>query len=160
MPELGAKRALRELRLGSAADPRRGSSAAPAPPGPIAVSRVTGMVSPMRGEPAAARACATTGATSPSRRKMIASVAPHRRAALSAIASKTGWRSVGELVITRRISRGGGLLLERLGQLAVPRLELLEQPHVLDRDHRLVGEGLQQRDLRVGEGPHLGRADR
>ena len=35
---------------------------------------------------------------------------------------------------------GGGLLLERL-------LGLVEQAHVLDRDHRLVGEGLQQRDL-------------
>ena len=33
-----------------------------------------------------------------------------------------------------------GLLLERL-------LGLVEQAHVLDRDHRLVGEGLQQRDL-------------
>ena len=30
---------------------------------------------------------------------------------------------------------------------------LLEQPRVLDRDHGLVGEGLQQRDLLVGERP-------
>ena len=29
-------------------------------------------------------------------------------------------------------------------------LRLLEQLRVLDRDHRLVGEGLQQRDLLVG----------
>src|SRR5262249_26029060 len=29
------------------------------------------------------------------------------------------------------------------------------QPHVLDRDDRLVGERLQQRDLVVGEGPGL-----
>ena len=35
-----------------------------------------------------------------------------------------------------------GLLLERL-------LRLVEQAHVLDRDHRLVGEGLQQGDLLV-----------
>ena len=41
------------------------------------------------------------------------------------------------------------LLVQRLGQLAVPGLELLEQPDVLDRDDRLVGEGLQQRDLLV-----------
>ena len=27
------------------------------------------------------------------------------------------------------------------------RLHLVEQPHVLDRDHRLVGEGLDQLDL-------------
>ena len=39
---------------------------------------------------------------------------------------------------------GRGLPLERL-------LGLVEQPRVLDRDHRLVGEGLQQRDLLVGE---------
>ena len=37
-----------------------------------------------------------------------------------------------------------------------PRLEFLEQPHVLDRDHRLVGEGRDQLDLLVGEGPDLG----
>ena len=30
------------------------------------------------------------------------------------------------------------------------RLHLVEQPHVLDRDHRLVGEGLHQLDLLVG----------
>src|SRR4029453_1164452 len=36
---------------------------------------------------------------------------------------------------------GGGLLLERFGQIAVARLQLLEQPHVLDGDDGLVGEG-------------------
>ena len=41
------------------------------------------------------------------------------------------------------------LLLQRL-------LEFLKQPHVLDRDHRLVGEGFKQFDLRRGEGTHLG----
>ena len=34
-------------------------------------------------------------------------------------------------------------------------LGLVEQPRVLDRDHRLVGEGLEQRELLVGKG--LGR---
>ena len=34
------------------------------------------------------------------------------------------------------------------------RLHLVEQPHVLDRDHRLVGEGGDQLDLLVGERPH------
>ncbi len=52
---------------------------------------------------------------------------------------------------------GGGLLLQRL-------LRLVEQPRVLDRDHRLVGEGAQQRDLVLGERPrrlahHHDRAD-
>ena len=40
------------------------------------------------------------------------------------------------------------LLLQRL-------LEFLEQPHVLDGDHGLVGEGFEQLDLRRGEGAHL-----
>ena len=31
----------------------------------------------------------------------------------------------------------------------------LEQPHVLDRDYHLVGEGFQQFDLRRGKGAHL-----
>ena len=46
---------------------------------------------------------------------------------------------------------GRSLLLQRLAQLARARLHLVEQPHVLDRDHRLVGEGLHQPDLRSGE---------
>ena len=46
---------------------------------------------------------------------------------------------------------GRRLPLERL-------LGLVEQAHVLDRDHRLVGEGLEQRDLLVGERPHLAGA--
>ena len=42
-----------------------------------------------------------------------------------------------------------GLLLQRF-------LEFLEQPDVLDGDHRLVGEGFKQLDLRRGEGAYLG----
>ena len=37
-------------------------------------------------------------------------------------------------------------------------LQLLEEAHVLDGDHGLVGEGLDQRDLLVGERPDLRRA--
>ena len=36
------------------------------------------------------------------------------------------------------------------------RLHLVEQAHVLDRDHRLVGEGLDDLDLPLGEFPRLG----
>ena len=43
------------------------------------------------------------------------------------------------------------LLLERFGELPVARLQLLEQPRVLDRDHCLVGERLQERDFLFGE---------
>src|SRR5262249_16161310 len=39
---------------------------------------------------------------------------------------------------------GGGLLLQRFA-------ELVEQPRILDRDHGLVGETLDQLDLLVGE---------
>ena len=84
--------------------------------------------------------------------KMVPSLAPQRRAA-PAIASNTGWivgRRAGD---DPRISRGRRLLLERLGELAVARLELLEQADVLDRDHRLGGEGLEQLDLLVRERP-------
>src|SRR4029450_12105711 len=35
---------------------------------------------------------------------------------------------------------GGRLLLQRLAQIAIARLQLGKQPHVLNRDHRLVGE--------------------
>ena len=49
---------------------------------------------------------------------------------------------------------GGGLLLQRLAELTGARLHLVEQPHVLDRDHRLVGEGGDQLDLLVGEWPY------
>jgi hypothetical protein len=41
----------------------------------------------------------------------------------------------------------GGLLRQGLGQLGVARLELLEQAHVLDGDHGLIGEGLKEGDL-------------
>ena len=50
---------------------------------------------------------------------------------------------------------GGGLLLQRFAQLVGALLHRVEQPHVLDGDHRLVGEGLDQRDLLVGERPDL-----
>ena len=43
-------------------------------------------------------------------------------------------------------------MLQRLRQLVRARLDLVEQPHVLDRDHRLVGESADQLDLLVGEG--------
>src|SRR5262249_8242861 len=39
----------------------------------------------------------------------------------------------------------------RFGQLAGAGLLGLEKPHVLDRNYRLIGEGLQQVDVSVGE---------
>ena len=48
--------------------------------------------------------------------------------------------------------RGRGLLLQRLGELARARLHVVEQPYVLNRDRRLVGELLQQFFLRLRDG--------
>src|SRR5262245_43234115 len=42
-----------------------------------------------------------------------------------------------------------------MGQLPRPPLHFLEQPRVLDGDYRLVGKGLEQIDLSVGEGTNL-----
>src|SRR5690242_7229970 len=47
--------------------------------------------------------------------------------------------------------RGCGLLLERLREIARARAHLIEQPDVLDRDHCLIGEGPDKRDLAVAE---------
>ena len=49
---------------------------------------------------------------------------------------------------------GRRLLLQRLRQLARAGLHLVEQTHVFDRDHRLVGKGGDQLDLLVGERPN------
>ena len=55
---------------------------------------------------------------------------------------------------------GGRLLLECLGEIAVARIQLLEQAHVLQRDDGLVGEGLRQLDLPVRERRAPGEGDR
>ena len=73
------------------------------------------------------------------------------RVAFSSMAWNTGSSSPGELRDDLQHLGGRGLLLQRLGQFARARLHLVEQPHVLDRDHRLVGEGCDQLDLLVGE---------
>src|SRR5262249_1579206 len=48
------------------------------------------------------------------------------------------------------------LLFQSFRKLSRPRLHLVEQSSVLDGDHRLVGEGLQQFNLSVGKWTHLG----
>ena len=58
-----------------------------------------------------------------------------------------------DLVAHRREERALRLV-GRLGGRA-RLLGLVEQPHVLDRDHRLVGEGLHERDLDRRERAHL-----
>src|SRR6516225_8257294 len=54
---------------------------------------------------------------------------------------------------------GRGLMLQRFRQLARARLHLVEESHILDRDHRLVGEGCGELNLLAGEGPRLCATD-
>ena len=63
--------------------------------------------------------------------------------------------SVGEAAMTRRIATCRGLLLQRFRDFAIARLDLVEQPDILDGDHSLVGEGLDQLDLLCRERLHL-----
>ena len=50
-----------------------------------------------------------------------------------------------------------GLVGEGLGEIAGLGLHLVEQPDIADRDHGLIGEGLQQADLLVAERDGLQR---
>ena len=81
-------------------------------------------------------------------------LASQTRVAFASMASKTGSNSPGELEMTLKHLGGRRLLLQRLLQLACARLLLLEQPRVLDGDDGLVGEGLEQLDLLLGERLH------
>ena len=47
------------------------------------------------------------------------------------------------------------LMLQGLAQFCVALLEFFEQPHVLDRDDGLIGEGFEQSDLLVSERSNL-----
>src|SRR5262245_34404788 len=46
-------------------------------------------------------------------------------------------------------------MLQGLSQLRIALLNLLEQPHILDRDHGLGGKCLQELDLLIREGTYL-----
>ena len=61
----------------------------------------------------------------------------------------------GELLGLDQAVLRGPQVLQRLRQFAGAGLDAFEQPHVLDRDRRLVGEGRDQLDLLVGEWPYL-----
>src|SRR5262249_19220811 len=55
---------------------------------------------------------------------------------------------------------GCRLLVQGLCEVAITNLQFLKQPHILNRDDRLVGEGLQKSNLFVCEGPNLRATDR
>src|SRR4029078_3701997 len=86
------------------------------------------------------------------------------RAAVSIKASRTVGKSNADRLIVLRTaavavcfwkdsarSRVRAFVLKRLCQVSRARLHFVEQANVLDRNHRLVGEGLGQLDLFVGE---------
>ena len=50
-------------------------------------------------------------------------------------------------------------MLQRLGEILVATLQLLEEADILDGDDGLVGEGRDELDLLVGEGLDLGSSD-
>ena len=77
-------------------------------------------------------------------------------AADSTSVSSTGCRSNVERLMTLSTSAVAVCCCKRFAQIARARLHLVEQAHVLDGDHRLVGEGLDELDLLVGEGPTSG----
>ena len=54
---------------------------------------------------------------------------------------------------------GGGLLLERFAQFPVARLQFVEEPNVLDRDHRLISKSLQKRKLSFRKRARLAPSD-
>src|SRR3989442_8001049 len=108
---------------------------------------------------------ATQCIRSPSKSCTLLITASHSRTAFLTIVSNTGCTSVGELLITRRISLVAVCCSRahlRMGRCKclVLLLQLVEQAHILDRDHGLVGEGLQQGHLPLGEDACLGAAER
>src|SRR5262249_30483728 len=62
---------------------------------------------------------------------------------------KYGFKLTGRARYDLQHLRRRRLLLERLGELARALLLCLKQPHVLDRDHRLVGERPEKRNLLI-----------
>ena len=74
---------------------------------------------------------------------------------LRTIASKAGCKSVGELLMTSRISEVAVCCCSDFGEIVGALAQLVEQPRVLDGDDGLRGEVLHQLDLLVGERPHL-----
>src|SRR6516164_11187161 len=77
-----------------------------------------------------------------------------RRCPVSAMVSSTGCTSEGERDDVEHLA-DRGLIVERFLQLASARRDLVEQPHVLDCDYRLVSESGCQLDLLVAERSYL-----
>ena len=74
-------------------------------------------------------------------------LASQMRVAFSSMVSNTRLQFARRARDDAQHLRGRGLLFQRLAQLLRSFLHVVEQPHVLDGDHRLVGEGLNQFNL-------------
>ena len=85
---------------------------------------------------------------------MKALSASHSLTALSATVSNTGFRSKAERLITSSTSAVAVCCCRDSPQLLGSCLNFVEQPRVLDRDHRLVGEGRNQLNLLLGKRLH------
>src|SRR5215467_9885254 len=84
-------------------------------------------------------------------RRMATSGASQNLAAACTTVSSTGRSSVGGPRDGAEDLRGGRLLFQRVGEVTIALLKLGEQAHVLDGDHRLIRERLEQSDLLIGE---------
>ena len=93
-------------------------------------------------------------AFAPVEQPRLPNLAPQMRMAFASMASNTGSSSPGELLMTLQDFGGRRLLLQGLGEFPRALLLRLEQPHVLDGDGRLVGEGGDKLDLLLGERPY------
>ena len=76
------------------------------------------------------------------------------RVAFSNIAWNTGSNSPGELEMTLRTSEVA-VCCSSDSATRGTLLQFVEEPRVLDRDDRLLGEGLYQLDLLIGKTPEL-----
>ena len=91
--------------------------------------------------------CASSVTSWPSKRCAVPKVASQSRVALWTIASKTGCTSVGELLITRKTSLVAVCCSNASVRSRLRACSSLKQPHVLNRDDRLIGKCLHQLDL-------------
>src|SRR5262245_30628692 len=109
-----------------------------------------------RSQPAPDRlVSATRWITSPSSLYALPYIAPHSRTAFPHDGVEDGLQIGRRLANHTKDLARGGLRVQCRRQLAIARLQLAEQPHVLDRDHRLVGEDLEKGNLLGREGNDL-----
>ena len=98
---------------------------------------------------------ATARKASPSRKNRIPNLASQMRDRVLQHSLEHRLKLAGRTRDDLQHLGGGGLLLQRLGEIIGALAQLVEQPGVLDRDHGLRGEGGDELDLLLGEGLNL-----